>query len=62
MSHPHFLNADEQYQKGVVGLNPDPEKHLIHVDLETVIIINFFFKNYQRLDLEFLIKIYYNLW
>lgn len=45
LSHPHFLYADEEYQKGVVGLNPDPEKHLIHVDLETVIIIkkNFFF-------------------
>lgn len=31
---PHFLGADEKYDKMVNGLNPNPEKHSIFMDVE----------------------------
>lgn len=34
LSHPHFYMADPSYRENTTGLNPDPEKHGIHVLIE----------------------------
>ena len=34
ISLPHFLNADEKFNKSVIGLNPDSDKHDYIVSLE----------------------------
>ena len=36
LSWPHFLNAEEKYQKAVEGLNPDPESHGSWFDIQQV--------------------------
>jgi len=36
LSWPHFLNAEEKYQKSVEGLNPDPESHGFWFDIQQV--------------------------
>jgi len=36
LSYPHFLYGADQYIHGVIGLNPDPEKHKPVIDLEPV--------------------------
>ena len=36
LSWPHFLNAEEKYQKAVEGLNPNPERHGSWFDIQQV--------------------------
>ena len=36
LSWPHFLNAEEKYQKAVEGLNPDPNSHGFWFDIQQV--------------------------
>ncbi|KAG8201276.1 hypothetical protein JTE90_016762 [Oedothorax gibbosus] len=33
VSYPHFLFADSVYREGVVGMEPDPEKHRMYLDI-----------------------------
>ncbi|XP_023215408.1 scavenger receptor class B member 1-like [Centruroides sculpturatus] len=34
MSAPHFLYGDVAYTQSVMGLKPDPQRHLFHIDLQ----------------------------
>lgn len=36
MSYAHFLDASPEYQKGVTGLNPQPNLHRTRVAIEPV--------------------------
>jgi len=36
MTFPHFLLADRTFLDGVEGLDPDPDKHEMTLDLEPV--------------------------
>ena len=36
LSWPHFLHAEEKYQKAVDGLNPDPNLHGFWFDIQQV--------------------------
>ncbi|XP_037672711.1 scavenger receptor class B member 1 isoform X2 [Choloepus didactylus] len=36
LSHPHFYNADPVLAEAVLGLQPDPEKHALFLDLHPV--------------------------
>ena len=36
LSWPHFLHAEEKYQKAVEGLNPDPNSHGFWFDIQQV--------------------------
>lgn len=35
-SLPHFLWADDKYLDGVKGLSPDPDKHMLFLNVEPV--------------------------
>ena len=37
MSLPHFMGVDEYYRDKVVGLNPDPEKHDLYLDIDPLV-------------------------
>jgi cameo2 len=40
ISLPHFLYGDDYLLNSVIGLNPDPQKHQLYIDIEPVKILS----------------------